>query len=270
MTDYFAEVDEGSLNHKSYFVWDDQYIYIVDLNDKNREKLNSIYDYSYNEDENAEAPAPVTISGMTKKIPTDLRDLAISSYNKLFDKNFLTKSNFEDYLGVVYLDTFETPTSVFLGELVYALPTLVVGLVFLLIYFRQISVTKKCIARLGSKWDNVLNDVSSADLIYYKKAKLYLTNNFLISYASGLEVYDYNDIVWVYPYEYRYNGSVTQKSIFVITKDSKAHKVANVSASKKNLVLFDEMYNTFMNKMPNVLSGYTKENKAKAKELYIK
>ena len=39
---------------------------------------------------------------------------------------------------------------------------------------------------------------------------------------------------------------------------------------KKNLVMFDELYNTFLNRMPNVLSGYTKENKEKAKELYQK
>ena len=77
-------------------------------------------------------------------------------------------------------------------------------------------------------------------------------------------------IVWIYPHEYRYNGSLSQKSIFVVTKNSKAHKLATVSASKKNLVMFDELYNTFLNRMPNVLSGYTKENKEKAKELYQK
>lgn len=92
----------------------------------------------------------------------------------------------------------------------------------------------------------------------------------MVSFMSGLEVYDYNDIVWVYPHEYRYNGSLSQKSLMIVTKNGKAHKLATVSASKKNLTLFDEMYDTFLNRVPNALSGYTKENKEKAKEMYVK
>ena len=269
MTDYFATNDYAGIEHKTYFVWDDQYIYIVDLNDKNREALNGIYDYSYAEEE-TERPEAVTIKGMTKTIPSDLKKLAIDTYNELYDKKVLTTSNFSDYLGVVYLDTFESPMSDLSMDLIVCLPSLIIGAIVLFVYFHKNSVTKKCIARLENKWDTVLNEMEASDTFYYKKAKLYLTRSYLISYMNGLEVYDYNDIVWIYPHEYRYNGSLSQKSIFVVTKDSKAHKLATVSASKKNLIMFDEMYDTFTNRVPNVLSGYTKENKEKAKERYVK
>ena len=74
MTDYFAKNDYAGIEHKTYIVWDNQekpYMYIVDLNDKTREALNSIYDYSYAEEE-MDAPETVTIKGMTKTIPSDL------------------------------------------------------------------------------------------------------------------------------------------------------------------------------------------------------
>lgn len=270
MTDYFATNDYTGIEHKTYFVWDDQYIYIVDIDDENREKLNAIYDYSYDSNEDAVAPEAVTLKGMTKTIPTDLKKIAIDAYNDLFDEDLLNSSNFSQYLGLVYLDTYEDPMTGFPSKLLYSLPSLIIGLILLFCYYKMTNTTKKCIARLEDKWETVLNEVDSADAIYYKKAKLYLTNSYMISYMNGLEVYDYNDIIWIYPHEYRYNGSVTQKSIFVVTKDSKAHKLATVSTSKKNLIMFDEMYNTFLNKMPHALSGYTKENREKAKELYQK
>lgn len=269
MTDYFAKNDYSGIEHKTYFVWDDKYIYIVDLNEKNREALNSIYDYSYAEEE-MEAPAPITIKGMTKTIPSDLKKIAIDSYNELYGEKLLTTTNFSDYLGVVYLDTYESPLTNLTLELIACLPTLVVSAILLFTYFRKNYVTKKCITKLESKWESVLSEMDASDTFYFKKAKLYITRSFLVSYMNGLEVYGFNDIVWIYPHEYRYNGSLSQKSIFVITKNGKAHKLATVSASKKNLTMFDEMYDTLLNRIPNVLSGYTKENREKAKELYEK
>lgn len=270
MTNYFAKNDYAGIEHKTYFIWDDQYIYIVDLNDKSREALNTIYDYSYSGEEKKEEPDAVTIKGMTKKIPSDLKNIAIKAYNELYDEKKLNTTNFSDYLGVVYLDTFESPMQDLSLDLIACLPTFIIGAVILFLYFKTNCTTKKCIARLESKWETVLKEMDSSDTFYFKKAKMYITKNYLISYVNGLEVYDFNDVIWIYPHEYRYNGSLSQKSIHIVTKDSKTHKLATVSASKKNLIVFDEMYDTLINRMPNVLSGYTKENKEKAKELYLK
>ncbi len=270
MTDYFATNDYAGIEHKTYFVWDDKYLYIVDLNDKTREELNAIYEYSYREGEEEQEPSPVTIKGLTKTIPSDLKKIAISAYNELYGETIINTTNFSDYLGVVYLDTYESPMTDLTTELIICLPSLIIGIIVLCVYFRRNSTTKKCIQKLEGKWEDVLNEMDASDTFYFKKAKVYITRNYIVSYMNGLEVYNHQDIVWVYPHEYRYNGSLSQKSIHIVTKDSKTHKLATVSASKKNLILFDEMYDTLINRLPNALSGYTKENKEKAKELYQK
>ncbi len=270
MSNFFATNDYAGIEHKTYFVWDENYIYIVDLNDKNREALNTIFDYSYRGDKEEEQPDPVTIKGMTKAIPSDLKKIAIDAYNELYGEKKLNTTNFKDYFGVVYLDTFESPMTNITTEFIVCLPTLIIGFIILFVYFRKNSTTKKCIQKMENKWDDLLNEMDASDTFHYKKAKIYITRNYLVNYANGLEVYNYQDMVWIYPFEYRYNGSLSQKSIFVVTKDSKAHKLATVSASKKNLILFDELYDTFLNRVPNVLSGYTKENREKAKEMYQK
>lgn len=270
MSDYFATNDYTGKEHKTYFVWDEKYIYIVDLNDESREKLNEIYDYSYNSKEEENIPDSVRIIGTAKTIPSDMREITINQYNKMFGSEKLTSANFQDYLGTVYLDTYEKPMDEPLISCMAAIPQLFVALILFIIFYSTRRRTKKNITRLGDEWDSVLQEVDSSDCIHYKKAKIYLTRSYLISYQNGLEVFNYENIVWVYPHEYRYNGRVNQKSMFIVLKNSKARKLATVNASKKNLIMFDEMYESFLNRVPNVLSGYTKENKEKAKELYIK
>lgn len=270
MTDYFATNNYDDGLHKTYFVFDDKYTYIVDLDDKNRERLNEIYEYSYNGNEDSEPAKSVELKGMTKEIPSDLKRIAITSYNEIFGENIVNSANFDQYFGGVYLDTYEDPMTEFAFVLVICIPFAIIGISFLITYFIMKRNTKNSMIKFGDKWDQILNDIDANDSIYYKKAKLYLTRNYIISYQNGLEIFDYKDIIWVYPHEYRYNGVVTQKSIYVVTKNSKAHKLATISNSKKNRILFDELYNTLINKMPDILMGYTKENIKAAKELYEK
>ena len=259
MSDYFATNDYTGVDHKTYFVWDDKYIYIVDINEKNRDSLNPIYDYSYSEDENAVAPEAVRIYGMVKSIPSDLKKIAIDSYNEMKGEKVLNLTNFKDYLGTVYMDTLSV-----------SVIFLVIGGILIIAFVCVKMRTKKNMKKVEENWEKILNELDSSDCFHYKKANLYITKNYLISYAAGLELYDYKDIVWIYPHEYRYNGSLSQKSMMIVLKDSKTKKLATVSASKKNLNMFDEMYESLLNKMPDVLSGYTKENKEKAKQLYQK
>ncbi len=270
MSDYFATNDYTGVDHKTYFVWDEKYIYIVDLNDKNREDLNPVYDYSYSEDENAVAPEAKRIYGMVKSIPSDLKKIAIDSYNEMKGEKVLNLTNFKDYLGTVYMDTFETPNNDIISTLSVSVIFFVIGGLLIIAFVCVKARTKKNMKKVEEKWDTILNELDSSDCFHYKKASLYITKNYLISYAAGLELYDYKDIVWIYPHEYRYNGSLSQKSMMIVLKDSKTKKLATVSASKKNLNMFDEMYESLLNKMPDVLSGYTKENKDKAKQLYQK
>ena len=105
----------------------------------------------------------------------------------------------------------------------------------------------------------------------FKKCKVYLTDRYLLSYAGGVKLIELNDIVWVYPFITKQNGITTSKSIYVVTNNGKSNVVAVVNTwGKKNKASFEELYQDIINKVPNVLVGYSKENMEKAKEMYKK
>ena len=90
--------------------------------------------------------------------------------------------------------------------------------------------------------------------------------------------------MWVYPFITKQNGITTSKSIYVVTNNGKSNVVAVVNTwGKKNKASFEELYQDIIhsnfkkyhlqdiiNKVPNVLAGYSKENMEKAKEMYKK
>ncbi len=267
MTDYFATNDYSGVAHQTYFVWDDKYIYIVDLNDKARKDLEEIYNYSYSSNKE-NAPVPVRISGMTKIIPNDLKKIAMEAYNTIYIDQPITSDTFSNYLGIVYLDTFLNPMNTLLSNMAILFPILLISILLFLLYFKKRWAIKNCMLQLKEEWDKVLNELNFQDTIFYKKLKLYITKNYIVNYTKGLKIYSYKDIVWFYPHEYRYNGRINQKSIVLVTKDSKTHKMVTLGAGKKNLILFDEIYNTLLKRLPNTLSGYNKENKEKVKKLF--
>ena len=143
MTDYFATNDYSGVEHKTYIIFDDRYMYIVDLDEKNRERLEEIYDYSYNSSEDTPVPSSVELKGMTKEIPSDLKEITIDSYNEMIGEEFLNSSNFSTYFGTVYLDTYESPMTDYPFTLVISLPFIIIGLVFLFTYFTMTKNTKK-------------------------------------------------------------------------------------------------------------------------------
>ncbi len=272
MTDYFATSDSKKVVRKSYILGDkEEYLYLAAIDDNVRKELNAIYDYSYSEDENVTVPEVVRIKGMAETIPSDLQKLAIEGYNKIMDEKVVNASNFKDYFGTLYLDTFSSPMSGILSNFYYVLPTFIFSVIFLVGSFNMKRNTKKYKLKFDEKWETILQEVEDEKTIHYEKAKLVITRNYVMSYFSGLEIFEAKEVVWIYPYEYRYNGALTQKSIFVVTEDSKTHKIGTIGANKKNLLLFDEMYETLLNHLPDdVLRGYTKENQQKAREKYKK
>lgn len=270
MLDYFAySTDNPDL--KSYIVSDkNNVLYIIDINKKDFSKFQEIWDYMYAEEEPEKIPDPVTVYGKTKLIDSELKKLAISYYNEVLEEEVLTNSNFETAFGRYYLDTYEefTDTYLFSGIITGGIFG-VIGLVFVITFVLQKNKTKKMLAKYNEDMDKILNAIDNESCYYNKKTKVYFTDTCIVSYVRGLEIIPYEDIVWIYPHEYRYRGSVT-KSIYVITKDSKVHIISQLGITKKTSVIFDEEYTSLINRVPEVLLGYSKENALKAKELYIK
>lgn len=270
LLDYFA-VPEDNSDEKAFIAYDENNVmYIVLLKEDDITKLQEIWDYTYADEEPEKVPSPVTIYGKTEEISGDLKKLAISYYNEVFGEEFLTNSNFKNYFGNYYLDTNMefTESNLFYGIIsggVFGL----IGLILLLVYvFRKIK-TKKVLEKYNDRIYELSNAIDSEICYFNKKTKVYFTDTCIISYAHGLEIIEYKDIVWIYPHIFNNRGAVT-KSIYVVTKDSKVHILSQMNITKKTGIIFDEEYQTLINRNPEVLLGYTKENAKKAKELYIK
>lgn len=264
MTDYFATYEDEYSKGYIYFVWDDKYMYLALINSKNLKKLDKVLEYSY--DNKLEKPDSVRIYGETKEISSDLKRIAISSYNKMFDKEFLNSDNFSQYLGFYYMDTTSTPMGSFLGESIFIAIFGVVGASMIIKYFSDSKRSKGNLEKYSMDIDKITSEIDN-DSIYFKDGKIYLTKSYIISMLNGLEIYKYSEIRWLYPYEYRYNGAVTNKSVFIVTKDGKVHTIAQFKASKKKIIKFNELYENLVNKTPDAMHGYTTENIEKNKEM---
>lgn len=106
LTDEFASDFKDTYHY--HFAFDTgKYVVIVRMKGDLGEEFAPYVDYVY-EDE-AESPEPLTIRGVAAPIPEDIREFAIESMNLLYDSEFMTQENFEDYLGLRLLDTSKKP-----------------------------------------------------------------------------------------------------------------------------------------------------------------
>ena len=273
-TDEYAYIDvsaepfgfayfEGEEDYYFYYVFDEDYMYIVRMRDNTYESLLT--------DDIVENP--IRISGMTKTIPEDIKEIAIEVYNEDLEEEYqITASDFTNYFNNVYLDAEALPltdTDVFI---ILGVVAIVVGAVFLLCGAIMIVRYKKNIKKLTEedvhKIDEELNE---KDAFFYKNAHVSLTKNYIVNFGNTFDVISYKDIVWMYPYTLRYYGMKTYQSIMLVTKDKKNHTVCYMNVlTKTNKEIYQEIYETILNKNSKILNGFTKENKEKMKEITSK
>ena len=107
----------------------------------------------------------------------------------------------------------------------------------------------------------ILNQVLDSSKIEYERCKMMFLKDYLISYLYGIEIINYDDIMWMYPYNYGVYGIVTNKRIIIITKDKKQYVLANAFAfGKKNKEQYEKCMEEIVKRRPNILVGYTPEN----------
>ena len=250
----------GDNTGKFYFLMDEEYMYVGFLSEKTFKELDVD---SINENH-------VTVKGMTKKIPSDIKKLALEAYNEAVDKeNEITSSEFGDYFGLIYLDETETDYMQVILLLVGVIGWFA-GLAGTISQIIVVVRLNKTIKKFDEKeWETINKEMESDDAFYYKNAKLALTKNYIIDFAGGFKPIKYRDILWMYKYEYRYNGVKTQVSIILYTEDKKRHVVAALPGyTKKSKEVNKEIMETIMQKNEKMLVGYTKENRNRMKEEY--
>ena len=269
-TDEYAYIDvtaepygfayfEGEEDYYFYYVFDENYMYVVRMRDNTYE--------SFLTDDLLENPK--RISGMTKTIPEDIKEIAIEVYNEeMEEEDQITSGDFTRYFNDVYLDAealplTETDVFVIIGVVVITVGAIVLlcGGVMLMRYKKNI---KKLTNEDIEKIDQELND---KETFFYKTAHAALTKNYVVHFGNTFEAILYQDIIWIYPYEIRQRGVKTSQSIQIMTNDGKMHGIASMGTyTKKSREIYEEIFDTIVKKCPNALVGFTKENKKLAKE----
>lgn len=247
----FAE--EGTDRHY-YFATDKEgYIYIIRVEDSTYEKLEAMCPSE--EDGTLE----YEFTGFTFNIPSNLKKLAIEVANEdLYEKETFTNSNFEDYVGRVYIDETDRPDS---SDADLAIGIGIIAGVFTIVLIIA-AISQFVNSRKALKDPELLEEIKAElqalDDNPYKKLKIYLTSRYVVSKYGGLEAIRYRDIIWVYP-QIRYtNGVASGKSLIVCTTDKKKHALAS---SGPNDASIDEIMTEIRDKNPEVRIGYTKENR---------
>lgn len=250
----------NGLDEAYYFVMDEKYMYVVYMDDASFKVLNNEEEYNNSK----------KIEGITKQTPSEIKKLAIETYNEAMENedDKLVLADYDSYFGSVHLDMTESESTSGLQYLLFFITFILSIIIFIIERIRNYRF-KKSIKRLSDseimKIDSEMNDPKA---FYYKKAHLYLTDNYVINFMGALRVINYDDIVWVYPFEYRTNGIKTSQSIIVITKDGKKHNIASLDViTKSKKEMYNEIFNTIVSKNKNIIVGYTKEAKEKASEI---
>lgn len=253
---YYPDDNSG----RFYFLWDEKYIYVAFLSESEYERLN-VEDIQTNH---------LKVTGVSKLIPSDIKTLALKAYNENVEEEYqLTSADFNDYFGVMYLDQTQSDSAesicLILGMLVSF-----VGFVMLISQIIIFSKLKSRMKKISDEDFEILNrELEEEESFYYKSAKLSLTKNYIVDFSRGLQVIKYSDILWMYKYEYRYNGINTQLSIIVYTNDKKRHVIGTVVGyTKKGKEINKEIMESIMSKNPNMIVGYNKENRQLMKEQY--
>jgi hypothetical protein len=232
------EQDGQEYDSKYYLGMDeDSYLYIIRMSSKNYEKLTS-----------ASETNVIKISGITKKIQSDIKDLAIEAYNKGADTK-ITLSNFEDYFGTVFLDINDDPRNMavfyILGGL-FLILFISFGIARLIIKSRNKKLIKKFTDEEIYKLNNEILAINSEE-------KLYFLTDHLVDLGNGCIIVKYEDILWAYTHEMRTRGILVGKTIMLCLKNK-----------------IEEFYEKLVSKKEDVLIGFTNENQKAYKELVKK
>ncbi len=91
-----------------YFAFDQGWRpFIIKMKGDLGEEFQPYTDYVY--EDGAQEPEPMDVRGVAIPIEDDIREFAIECLNLLYDEEFVTDNNFEDYMGVSLLDTTGKP-----------------------------------------------------------------------------------------------------------------------------------------------------------------
>ena len=265
ITSHFATLETNNSLEKYYFITDTEgYTYIAKMDDDTFTELKDNYNYNYSTDDNLDEPASVIIYGESEKIPSEIANFAIEY---LQENLGLSDVNIDNYNNIIYpflINTYVTKTDTIMDIAIIFASITVLGLIILMLYINEQAKIKDNIYKYRHNLDAIEDELNESNTIYNALCKIYITTNFIISYKKGLQILNINDIVWIYPYEIKQSGFTTSSSICIVTNNKKKYFVGKINISNKaSEEAYNELYNILLQKTPNALHGYSKENQEK-------
>ena len=245
-------------DNKFYFVVDsNDYLYILYMSTSNYNKLNI----------DSIVEKPIRVYGITKKIDDDIKELAIETYNEEMQEEYLNNENFQDYVGLIYLD-METNLNDSSMYYIAAFVLFIVFLVLIILYLINFFKNKKIFKNFShEELEKIGAEIYELREKPYSKMKFYLLKDYVVDLSNSIIILKYQDILWAYPYEYRYNGMLVNKNIKVVDKNNKYYDIANTKyLDKEKDKVLQDILEKLKEKNPEIILGFNKENQKKVKE----
>ena len=178
-----------------------------------------------------------------------------------FYTDFEDINDYKDYFGDVLINTTVGPNdNTKYMWLTFALFAFLFDMVFVIIYTSSNKSIKNTMKRLSdSEAEQALQQISLSDS---NDKKLILTSDYVISKDSHFAA-KYSDILWAYKNITTYSGIVKLPCLVLRFADNSEIRVA----LKDNDTVYENVFEAFAERNPEMLIGYTQENKKAYKQL---
>jgi uncharacterized protein YpmB len=257
MSDEFASNYDDSIFY--CFLIDEQYYpYIVSVYADEMDKYEDIIEYTYND---VEEPESITLTGKSIEIEDNLLGFAVDAYNVFMGTNNVNIDNIGDQLGYYYIDTTQQPSMDYSVTILY----LMILAVIVIIYISNISHFNKSRKRTKETIETysehllveVDKEINQADTAYFKKEKIYITNNYIISNSSGLAIIPLSNVNHIYG-TYKGTNNVTGNWMYFIveTQDGVQHEVLCINNAKKFDKLKDKLVEEIKRRKSEIEIGF--------------
>ncbi len=209
--------------------------------------------------------APARVKGLTALPEADVKTIAIDTFKEVFKDESILYSDYDSIFGYTIIDTNYSFFDLGFGYFFLGIVAVISGGIATAVCISNNKKFKKSIEDIKllnpTLYEKIINQMNASSK-YYKELSLVATDDFLISLNSNQFVaIDYKDMIWIYKYEYRYNGAKTNENLKVETKDGIIHDVAIANGGLKNKdKYYEEIMHTVMEKNKKVLVGYTQDN----------
>ena len=205
----------------------------------------------------------ITMRGMSEKMQTELKDLAVETFNEIFEDMPITVNDMNEYIVPFVINLKKAPNDNYVLFVSLGAIILVGGLISLICFGVFRLNNKKLVDKVASKYDiaQICNELSDINKLEIKGTNTVFLADYVISTSSPANVIKYSDVIWFYPHEQRVNGVRSSVCIFVETKEKKLFSIAsNSGTGKKNTEAFDATYQEMVNRCPHALMGYSLDN----------